>query len=277
MKKLFLILLAGVILSGCYTTLYPPANMNIGSADAVPDSTRQIIVNNYYETTEYYQIPHYRRYSLLWNDYYWDPFYYDYGYYSWRPYYWYGHYYYYNPHNHYWYYYDRHYSYDRHHRWDSGNWSGGSSGGSSNKDRIHKPGYNVLMNSPTGSAPFVSVGTDNGRVTKPVKKVGVNINSGVENDNSYHPQIQSVGKKPLSGSNSSSTYLKKTTTSSNNPSSTNKDTKKSSSSSSYQKQNQSSSNSSSSSNGKSKSSSTSSSSSKNSSNESSSTSSKKSK
>ena len=90
MKKIFLILIAAITLSSCYTTFYPPQSMDMGAAETVPDSTRQIIINNYYETTEYYQIPNYRRYSLLWGDYYWDPFYYDYDYYRWRPYYWYG-------------------------------------------------------------------------------------------------------------------------------------------------------------------------------------------
>ncbi|MEA2078069.1 MAG: hypothetical protein U9O95_08640 [Candidatus Marinimicrobia bacterium] len=253
MKKILLILLAGVILTSCYTTFYPSEYMNMSAADNIPDSTRQIIINNYYETTEYYQVPHYRRYSLLWGSYYWDPFYYDYDYYYWRPYYWYGNYYYYNPHNHYWYYYDHHYP------WHSGSWSGGSSGENGNKERIHKPGYNVLMSAPDGSAPFVSVGTDDNRVTKPIKKVGVDVNSGVQNDNSYHPQIQSVGKRPASSSSSSTTTIKKIG-SSYKSSSTSNNTKKSSSSSGS----------------KSKSSSTSSTSSKNSNNESSSSKSKKS-
>ncbi len=276
MKKILLILLAAFTLSSCYTTFYPPEYMDMGNAESVPDSTRQVIINNYYETTEYYQVPHYRRYSLLWDDYYWDPFYYDYGYYNWRPYYFYGSYYYYNPHNHYWYYYDRHGRYDRHDRWDSGNWSGGrNSGGNADKGRIHKPGYNVLMNSPSGVAPFVSVGSDDNHITKPVGKVGVNVNSGVSNNNTYQPKIQSVGKKSINGNTSSPTSIKKTG-SSYKPSSTSNSNKKSSSSSSYSKQKQNSSSSSSSS-GKSKSSSTSSTSSKNSSNETSSTSSKKSK
>ena len=270
MKKIWLVLLTGIILSGCYTTFYPSEAMNMGGAEAVPDSTRQIIINNYYETTEYYQVPHYRRYSLLWGDYYWDPFYYDYSYYSWRPYYWYGNYYYYNPHNHYWYY------YDRYHHWDNGYWtgSGGSSGGNADKERIHKPGYNVLMNSPTGAAPFVSVGSDNDHISKPVKKVGVNVNSGITNDNNYSPQIQSVGKKSLNGNTSSRTVSKKMP-STYKPSSTTGNSKKPSST--YSTQKQSSSNRSTSSSSKSKSSSTNSTSSKNSRSESSSSSSKKSK
>ena len=88
MKKILLILLMAFTLSSCYTTFYPPEYIDIGNAESVPDSTRQVIINNYYETSEYYQVPYYRRYSLLWDDYYWDPFYYDYGYYHWRPYYW---------------------------------------------------------------------------------------------------------------------------------------------------------------------------------------------
>ncbi len=266
MKKILLILLVAFTLSSCYTTFYPPEYMDMGNAESVPDSTRQVIINNYYETTEYYQVPYYRRYSLLWDDYYWDPFYYDYGYYHWRPYYWYGNYYYYNPHNHYWYY------YDRYHNWDSGNWSGdGNSGGNADKGRIHKPGYKVLMNSPTGVAPFVSVGSDNNHITKPVGKVGVNVNSGITNGNNYTPKIQSVGKKPINGSSSSSSTVKsiKKTGSSYKPSSTSNNNKKSSSSSSYSTQKRNSSSSSSSSSSKSKSSSTSSSTSKNSSSESS--------
>lgn len=269
MKKIFLILLVAFALSSCYTTFYPPEYLDMSGAESIPDSTRQIIINNYYETTEYYQVPHYRRYSLLWGDYYWDPFYYDYGYYHWRPYYWYGNYYYYNPYNHYWYY------YDRYHNWDYGSWTGGSSGGNADKERIHKPGYNVLMSSPSGAAPFVSVGSDDNAI-KSVKKIGVDVNSGVTNDNSYHPQIQSVGKKSLNGNTSSKTVSKKTE-SSYKPSSTSKSTKKSSSSSSYSTQKRNSSSSSSSSSSKSKSSSTSSTSSKNSSSESSSSSNKKSK
>jgi hypothetical protein len=278
MKKILLILLVTFTLSSCYTTFYPPEYMDMGNAESVPDSTRQIIINNYYETTEYYQVPHYRRYSLLWGDYYWDPFYYDYGYYNWRPYYYYGSYYYYNPHNHYWYY------YDRYNNWNSGNWSGGgnsggNSGGNADKGRIHKPGYNVLMNSPSGVAPFVSVGSDDNHITKPVGKVGVNVNSGITNNNKYTPNIQSVGKKPINGSSSSSNTVKniKKTGSSYKPSSTSNSNKKSSSSSSYSKQKQSSNNNSSSSSSKSKSSSTNSTSSKNSSSESSSSTNKKSK
>jgi len=276
MKKIFLILLVAFTLSSCYTTFYPPEYMDMGAAESVPDSTRQIIINNYYETTEYYQVPHYRRYSLLWDDYYWDPFYYDYGYYNWRPYYWYGNYYYYNPHNHYWYYYDRYYHRDHHRPWNRGDWTGGSSGRNGDQERIHKPGYNVLMNTPTGVAPFVSVGSGNDQIIKPGKKVGLNVNSGITNDNNYTPQIQSVGKKPINGNTSSGTVSKKTGTS-YKPSSTGNSTKKSSSSRSYSNQKQSSNNSSSSSSSKSKSSSTNSTSSKNSSSESSSSTSKKSK
>jgi len=268
MKKVFFVLLIAFTLSSCYTTFYPPEYMDMGAAESVPDSTKQIIINNYYETTEYYQVPHYRRYSLLWSDYYWDPFYYDYGYYHWRPYYWYGNYYYYNPHNHYWYY------YDRYHHWDNGYWTGGGSGSSGNKDRIHKPGYQVLMNSPTGAAPFVSVGSDNDPIAKPGKKVGVSINSGITNDNDYTPQIQSVGKKSLQD-NTTPRVVSKKPQSTYKPSSTNNNSKKSSST--YSTQKQSSSNSSSSSNSKSKSSSTNSTTSKNSRSESSSSSSKKSK
>ncbi len=271
MKKILLILLTGVILSGCYTTFYPSEAMNMGGAEAVPDSTRQIIINNYYETTEYYQVPHYRRYSLIWGGYYWDPFYYDYSYYSWRPYYWYGNYYYYNPHNHYWYYYDHNY-------WYSGSGSGGSSGGNGDKGRVHKPGYNELMSSPTGTAPFVSIASDNGRVNKPAKKVGVNVNSGLSNDNtSYHPQIQSVGKKQIGTTSSpnKSTNLKKATGLNHKSSVTSSNTKISSSSTVYKSHKQSSSSSSSSSDSKSKSSTTNGSSSKSSRSES--TSSKKSK
>jgi len=268
MKKIFLILLIAFTLSSCYTTFYPPEYMDMGNAESVPDSTRQVIINNYYETTEYYQVPHYRRYSLLWDDYYWDPFYYDYGYYHWRPYYWYGNYYYYNPYNHYWYY------YDRYNHWDNGNWTGGGSGGNGNKDRLHKPGYQVLMNSPTGAAPFISVGSDNDHIGKPVKKVGLNVNSGNTNDNNYSPQIQSVGKKSLKD-NTSPRAVSKKTQSSYKPSSTTGNSKKSSSTYSTQKQN--SSNHSSSSSSKSKSSLTNSTNSKNSRSESSSSSNKKSK
>lgn len=268
MKKIFLILIAAVMLSGCYTTLYPPANMDMSAADQVPDSTRQVIINNYYETTEYYQVPSYHRYSLIWGSYYWDPFYYDYSYYHWRPYYWYGNYYYYNPRNHYWYYYDHYYP------WHYGEWTPGSGSGNGDKERIHKPGYNVLMNSPSGSAPFVSVGSDdNGRVTKPVGKVGVDVNSGITNDNNYRSSgtIQSIGKKPVGTSSAPADVSKKPTSGYKSTSD-----KKQSNSPVYKPMKQSSS-SSSSSNSKSKSSSTSSSTSKSSSNESSESSSKKSK
>ena len=268
MKKILLILLAAVVLSGCYTTLYPPANMDMSAANDIPDSTRQVIVNNYYETTEYYQVPYYHRYSLLWGSYYWDPFYYDYSYYHWRPYYWYGHYYYYNPHNHYWYYYDHHYP------WHYGSWDGGSSGGNGDKERIHKPGYSVLTSTPTGSSvPFVSGNSNNSRISKPIKKVGVDLNSGVRDNNegyysSSKPRIESVGKKPV-GSTSSTTTIGKSTSNnkSNKPSAT----------TTYKPSKQSSSNRSSSSSTKvSKSSNTNSTSSKNSRNESSSSSGKKS-
>lgn len=79
MKKLLIFVFALILLSGCYTTFYPPADQNYTGAEEIPDSTRQVIINNYYESNEYYQTPHYQRYSLLWGSYYWDPFYYDYG------------------------------------------------------------------------------------------------------------------------------------------------------------------------------------------------------
>jgi hypothetical protein len=243
----------------------------MSAADNIPDSTRQVIVNNYYETTEYYQVPYYHRYSLLWDSYYWDPFYYDYGYYHWRPYYWYGHYYYYNPHNHYWYYYDRYYP------WHSGSWTGGGSE-NGDKQRIHKPGYNVLTTSGSPqSLPFVSGANDNDRITKPVKKIGVDLNSDVNNNDGYYstskPRIESVGKTTVGNNRNTTTYGK----------SSNKDTYKKPSSTTYSTKKQSSrsqsssTHSSSSSSKSSKSSNTSSTSNKNSRNESSSSSSKKSK
>ena len=271
MKKILLVLLAAVILSGCYTTFYPPANMDMSAANDIPDSTRQIIINNYYETTEYYQLPRYQRYSLLWGSYYWDPFYYDYDYYHWRPYYWYGHYYYYNPHTHYWYYYDHHYP------WHSGSWTDGS-GSNGDKGRVHKPGYSVLANTPTGgSVPFVYGSyEDNTRMTKPASKIGVDLNSDVTNNNDGYfttskPRIQSVGKTSVGTSDRTTTI--------NKPASSNKQSKPSSTPSyNTKKQSSNSSSSSSSSSGKvSKPSNTNSTSSKNTSNESSSSSSKKSK
>ncbi len=192
MKKLLIPLLTLALFSGCYTTFYPIAGQMMENSDAVPDSTRQIIINNYYETTEYYQVPHYQRYSLLWGSYYWDPFYYDYSYYRWVPYYWYGTYYYYNPYNRYWYY------YDHHHPWSGGSWSGGS-GSSQDQERIRKPGYNTLMSAPTDAAPFISVSENNDtRIDKPGKKIGVDVNTGLSSSPSDNgsPYIESVGKKP---------------------------------------------------------------------------------
>lgn len=268
MKKMFLILLTGIILSSCYTTFYPPQAMNTEMSEAIPDSTRQVIVNNYYETTEYYQIPNYRRYSLLWGDYYWDPFYYNYDYYSWRPYYWYGNYYYYNPYNRYWYYYDHNYWHD------GGDYSGGTGGTSHDKERIHKPGYNVLMTTPTDQAPFVSVGTDIGRSTKPVGSVGVNVTSGLNNNGSYNSRVESVGKTSLSPNDGQYKSTVKKTNENYKPAKTSKTESKST----YDNQAKSSSSSSSSNNNKvSKPSNTTSTSAKNSNNESSSSSSKKSK
>lgn len=188
MKKILLIILAGIILSGCYTTLYPPVTVQMQNATEVPDSARQVIINNYYETTEYYQMPHYQRYSLLWGDYYWDPFYYDYTYYNWRPYYWYGSYYYYNPHNHYWYYY-HHDNYGQ----------AGPSNNRGDQERIHKPGYNQLMNSPSGSAPYIAVQNSEQRLQK-VGKVGIEQNTNSKNDGVYSPRLESVGKSSV-GSN----------------------------------------------------------------------------
>ncbi len=268
MKKIFLILISVVLLTGCYTTLYPPANMDMSVSDEIPDSARQVIINNYYESTEYYQVPSYHRYSLLWGSYYWDPFYYDYSYYRWRPYYWYGNYYYYNPYSNYWYYYDPYYP------WHSGSWTGGSSGGNGDKSRIHKPGYNVLMSSTSESAPFVSVGTNNnsGGISKPGKKIGIDLNSDVTNNNGYYsnPNIQSLGKQPATGTTSDGN-LKKSGSTYKAPSN------KKPASTVYKPQKQRSSSSSSSSAKSSKSANTKSSSSKNSRNESSSSSSKKSK
>ncbi len=191
MKKTLLIMLVAVILSGCYTTLYPPMSMQMQSAEEVPDSVKQVIINNYYETSEYYQIPHYSRYSWLWGDYYWDPFYYDYSYYRWRPHYWGGYYYYYNPYNNYWYYYDHDYT-----------WHGGDTGGSSgNKERIRKPGYTELINSPTGSAPYISVyNQDSG--TQRVGKVKLE-NKTTRTGTVYSPRVEKVGKTSV---NSNRTY-----------------------------------------------------------------------
>lgn len=270
-------MLTGIVLSGCYTTLYPPMSTEIQNAQDIPDSARQVIINNYYETTEYYQTPNYQRYSLLWGGNYWDPFYYDYSYYNWRPYYWYGSYYFYNPHNNYWYYYDRH---DHHRRPgtrpvdQTGNTPGNAS---NNGERIHKPGYTKLMTSPTESAPFIAVQNDDKRLQN-VGKVGLDYNTTTKRDGIYSPRLESVGKTSVgsnksykSSSNSSGETYKpaRTLTSSKKSSST-------SSSSSYKPKSSSSSNSSSS-NKSSKSSHTTSTSSKNSNTSSSSSSSKKSK
>lgn len=269
MKKIFLILLTGVILSGCYTTLYPPQAMNNETNQTIPDSTRQVIINNYYETTEYYQVPHYRRYSLIWGGYYWDPFYYNYDYYTWRPYYWYGSYYYYNPYNHYWYYYDHNY-------WHNGGGStGGSTGGNGDKNRIHKPGYTELISSPTGSAPFISVGSEISRSKKPTGSIGVDVTSGLNNNSGYNSRVESVGKVSLTPNDK----IYKSSNSKNNESYKSGKTSKTESKSSYNYKSSSTKNSSSSSSGSksTKPSRTSSTSSKNSSTESSSSSSKKSK
>lgn len=269
MKKTLLIMLVAVILSGCYTTLYPPMSMDMQGSEQVPDSTKQVIINNYYETSEYYQIPHYSRYSWLWGDYYWDPFYYDYSYYRWRPHYWYGYYYYYNPYNNYWYYYDHDYT------WHGGGGSGPSSG-NNDKERIRKPGYTELMNSPTGSAPYISVYNEDQR-TERIGKVGLE-NKTSRTGTVYTPRLESVGKTSV---NPKSTY-KSSNNGSNNKSykvsPTNDSSNNSSSNVTYKQKSRSSSSSSSSSSSKSsKSSRTTSTSSKNSRSQSSSSSSKKSK
>ncbi|MDD3965624.1 MAG: hypothetical protein WC372_00120 [Candidatus Neomarinimicrobiota bacterium] len=190
MKKMILFLLIVALFTGCYTTFYPNVAQQVDGIENVPDSTRQIIINNYYESNEYYQVPRYQRYSLLWGDYYWDPFYYNYGYYHWEPYYWYGRYYYYNPRSHYWYYY-HHYPY-----YYSGGGSGGNEG-SHERDRIRKPGYEPLMNAPaTSTAPFISVGIENDIISRPDKRSDVGINSGIGGTpaSSSSPRIESVGK-----------------------------------------------------------------------------------
>lgn len=189
MKNIVLILLILALLTGCYTTFYPNVAQQVEGIEEVPDSARQIIINNYYESNEYYQIPRYQRYSLLWGSYYWDPFYYDYGYYHWEPYYWYGRYYYYNPRSHYWYYYHHPY-------YHYGGGSGGN-GGSRDRDRILKPGYEPLMSAPaTDIAPFISVGTDNNIISRPGKRSDVDVNSGIGSStpSSSSPRIESVGK-----------------------------------------------------------------------------------
>lgn len=222
MKKILILLFAAAMLSGCYTTLYPTVAQQVGEAGEIPDSTKQIIINNYYESNEYYQVPHHWRYSLLWDSYYWDPFYYDYSYYHWQPYYWYGSYYYYNPYNHYWYYYPPSYYY------------GGASGGSGenrDRERIRKPGYQTLMSTSESSvAPFISVGSDNGLIGKPGRSSEVDVNSGIGN-NSYSPspRIESVGKSSATDNNA--VYKSGNNTSTYKPSSTNDNSKKSSSSS----------------------------------------------
>ena len=198
MKKILIFLLTAVIISGCYTTLYPPISQQIEGTAEIPDSTRQIIINNYYETTEYYQVPRYHRYSLIWGSHIWDPFYYDYSYYHWRPYYWYGSYYYYNPYNNYWFYYDHHYP---------GYWTGGGgSGGRNDQERIHKPGYRVLGSTTDNAAPFISVGSQIERISRPGKKSNIDINSGIGTSSmrSTSPQIESVGKSSLNTSGGSS-------------------------------------------------------------------------
>lgn len=267
-----MLLISFILLSGCYTTFYPPANQNFDTASEIPDSARQVIINNYYETTKYYQTPNYQRYSLLWGSYYWDPFYYDYGYYHWEPYYWHGSYYYYNPRNRYWYYHDPYY------RWHDGSWTGGTGGGQQDQGRIQKPGYRTLMNTSSGgeTAPFVSVGNENNSISKPGTRSGIDINSGINNTSGQRnaPKIESLGKR--SNVPSDSFYKKDGNDSNKKPSSTSTSSRKPS----YRPSTSSSSSSSSSSSGntKSKSSSTTRSTSKNSSsNESSSSTSKKSK
>lgn len=217
MKKLLILLFAAALLSGCYTTFYPTVAQQIGDTAEIPDSTKQIIINNYYESNEYYQVPHRWRYSLLWDSYYWDPFYYDYSYYHWQPYYWYGSYYYYNPYNHYWYYYPPSYYY-------------GGGGENHDQERIRKPGYQTLMStSGSAAAPFVSVGSDNGLIGKPGKRSEIDINSGVGNNTySPSPRIESVGKSSATDNNA--VYKSGDNTSTYKPSTTNDNSKKSSTS-----------------------------------------------
>lgn len=222
MKKILILLFTAAIFSGCYTTFYPAVAQQVEDAGEIPDSTRQIIINNYYESNEYYQVPQRWRYSLLWDSYYWDPFYYDYSYYHWQPYYWYGSYYFYNPYSHYWYYYPPSYYY--------GGGSGNSSG-NQDQDRIRKPGYQTLMSSAgTGAAPFVSVGADNGLIGKPMKRSDVDINNGIGNNgNVPSPYIESVGKSSVTDNNA--VYKSGDNTSTYKPSSTDGNSKKSSTSS----------------------------------------------
>ncbi len=197
MKKILLPLLTLMLFTGCYTTFYPSVAQQIESVEHIPDSTRQIIINNYYESNEYYQVPRYQRYSLLWSDYYWDPFYYNYRYYHWEPYYWYGHYYYYNPRSHYWYHYRPH-----HHG------GSGERPGRANRERIYKPAYEPLMSSQaSGITPFISVGREENIITRPGKPSGVDINSGIgERPSSSSPRIEPIGKTShKSGAESSQT------------------------------------------------------------------------
>jgi len=214
MKKLMIFLLTAAVFSGCYTTFNPPVGQQIEGVSDIPDSTRQIIINNYYETTEYYQVPYYQRYNLLWGTYVWDPFYYDYSYYHWRPYYWYGNYYYYNPHRGYWVYYDHHYH--RHPRYRPSPWTGGGgSGGSANdQERIQKPGYRVLEGMSGSATPFVSVEPDIQRIGRPGSTIGPNAADGIGSSagtGDTSPMIQSVGKRDATSTSSGEgTSIRKT-------------------------------------------------------------------
>lgn len=221
MKRFALLLFTVLIFSGCYTTLYPPYNSEIADTyTSIPDSTEQIIVNNYYESNEYYQVPNYYRYSFIWNDYYWDPFYYDSRYHNWRPYYWYGSYYYYNPRTDYWFYYRYH---------DHGPRPGDNGGsavtpGRGTGERVRKPGYSQLMSTPSPVAPFTSV---SGPVSKPGYNNGNTTNNSSvsvsgRNENYTQPRVQGVGKKSLSGQSSNNSYRveKKPSVSSSNSKST---------------------------------------------------------
>lgn len=232
MKRFTLLLFTVLLFSGCYTTLYPPYNPEIADTySSIPDSTEKIIVNNYYESNEYYQVPNYYRYSFIWNDYYWDPFYYDSHYHNWRPYYWYGSYYYYNPNTDYWFY----YRYHDHHPYPGDN--GGSTVAPGTGERVRKPGYSQLMSTPTPVAPFTSV---SGPVGKPGYNSGNTSNNSVSvsgrNQNYTQPRVQSVGKKTLGGQSSSSSYrVEKKQSVSSGSSSSSSHSKSTHSSSSYSK------------------------------------------
>jgi hypothetical protein len=147
--------------------------------------------------------------------------------------------------------------------------------GNGDKERLRKPGYTELISSPTGSAPFISVGSEISRSKKPAGTIGVDVSSGLNNNSGYNSRIESVGKVSLSPNDG----IYKSSNSKNNESYKSGKTSKTESKSTYNYKSSSTKNSSSSSSESksTKPSRTSSTSSKNSGTESSSSSSKKSK